>query len=257
MRNNIFSRKNLNLIKELTIAEFKLRDQGSLLGFLWTLLHPLLVFSVLYLLFSKWTGRFVGDYKGYLLIGIVQWNFFANTITCTVDVLVKRREIVKNFSFPKEILVISSVLTGLMIHILEFLVLFVFLFFIGSTFSPKAMLIPAIIATQLILILAVSLLLSSLYIYYRDISRICQILIMLGFFATPVFYSLSMLSERMQRILLFNPMASIIDTTRFVLIGEPKIKLGSLVFVFFFSIIFFLVSCAVFRKLARRFPEAI
>ena len=138
----LFTKRSLNLIKELTIAEFKLRDQGSVLGFLWTLLHPLLVFIVLYFLFSKWTGRFVEDYKGYLLIGIVQWNFFASTITYAMDVLVRRRELVKSLNFPKEILVLSTVMTGLISHILEFLVLFTFLFIIGNTFTLKALFLP-------------------------------------------------------------------------------------------------------------------
>lgn len=257
MKNSIFNKKSLNLIKELTIAEFKLRDQGSILGFLWTLLHPLLVFIVLYLLFSKWTGKFVDNFGGYLLIGIVQWNFFAGTTTYVMDVLVRRRELMKNLSFPKEILIISTVLTSLASHILEFLVLLVFLFFIGNAFTLKALLLPLIMLIELMLIIAVSFVISTLYLFYRDIARIWQILLMLGFFATPVFYSLSMLSAKMQRLLLLNPLANIINSTRAALLGTFNINISSLIFTLIFSLGLLILAYSIFRKQSKWFAEAI
>lgn len=257
MKNSIFNKKSLNLIKELTIAEFKLRDQGSLLGFFWTLLHPLLIFFVLYFLFSKWTGRFVGGFKGYLLIGIIQWNFFAGSTAYATDVLVRRRDIVKNLNFPKEILVVSSILTGLISHIFEFLVLFIFLFFIGERFTVQIFILPLIILVQLTLILSISLLISALYIYYRDLLRIWQILLMLGFFVTPIFYSLSMLSGKMQRLLLFNPLTIIIASTRAILIGTAAVPIFNLIIVFLVSFAFLIISYAIFKRLSKWFSEAI
>jgi len=257
MSNSIFNKKSLHLIKELTIAEFKLRDQGSFLGFIWTLLHPLLTFLILYLLFNKWTGKFVYDFKGYLLVGIVQWSFFAGTTTYTAEVFVRKRGLLKNFAFPAEVLIVASVFTGLISHILEFMVLLGFLFFTGTHFTFKILCVPFIILIQLTLVLSASFLLATLYIFYKDTSRIWNILTMLGFFVTPIFYSLPMLSKKAQQLLLMNPMTHIVNSTRFLILGYPDIRILGLFMTFLLGAVFFAAAYYLFKRLFKWFPEVL
>ncbi len=93
------SGKYLNLIKEQTIAEFKLRDQDSILGYAWTLLHPIFTFIILYSVFSKWAGQHMENFAAYLLIGIVQWNFFSEATSISLSVLLRKSNLIKNVNF--------------------------------------------------------------------------------------------------------------------------------------------------------------
>ena len=109
----------LELLWSLTWTDFKLRDQGSVLGFLWTLLHPALIFTVLYLLFTKWMGRLVDGFAAYLLIGIVQYQFFEKSTSYALTSLRRKTLLVRNFKFPREILVFASVGSVFISYLLE------------------------------------------------------------------------------------------------------------------------------------------
>src|SRR3989338_11260350 len=97
----------LDVLWEMTRGEIKQRDQGTALGFLWTLLHPALIFAVLYGLFSKWVGKFVDGYVVYLLVGLVLWNFFQKATTYALGSFRRFRGTVLNYRFPREIVVLS------------------------------------------------------------------------------------------------------------------------------------------------------
>lgn len=254
---NIFNKKSLNLIRELTVSELKLRDQGSLLGFVWTLLHPFLMFVVLYLIFSKWTGRDINNFSSYLLVSIIQWNFFATATTLASTVIERKRDLVKNLNFPKEILIISSVFSVLSSHLMEFLVLLPFLFFMGVTFSRTALILPVIIFIQLVLIIAVSFFIASAFVYYRDIERIWGVFIKIGFFLTPIVYPVSMLSKDRQIWVLLNPMTHIINSTRSCLLFNAVPPVLNLSLTFLFSVALFFIGYAVFRKLEAKFAEVL
>ncbi len=251
----MFNRKILNLLRELTISEFKLRDQGTVLGFFWTLLYPFLLFTVLYYLFTKWMGKFVDDFGFYLLIGIVQWRFFADGTSYALSIIVRRGDLVKNLNFPKIILVLSSIFTILISHILEWLVLLFFFLLFGKTFSLTIFYLPLVIFIELILIIGISLFLSLSFVYYRDIDRIWSILITIGFFLTPIFYSLSIISERKRVLLLLNPMTHIISSTRACVLYKTTPPLSNLFIIFLGSLILLIVGYDIFRRKESHFVE--
>jgi ABC-type polysaccharide/polyol phosphate export permease len=208
----------VNLVRELTRCEFKLRDQSTLLGFLWTLLHPALLFAVLYALFVKWMGNHVEAFPLYLLVGVVQWNYFAKGTTGGLMSVVQKSGLVTNFIFPREILVVSSVFTNLLIHALELAVMIVFLFLFGAALSWHWVLLPFSVFIETVLILGVSLFLARLAVDYKDVIRIWEIVMMTGFFVTPIFFPIEIIAPDRRQILMLNPMTRLINETRMMLV---------------------------------------
>jgi ABC-type polysaccharide/polyol phosphate export permease len=209
-----------NLVRELTRCEFKLRDQSTLLGFLWTLLHPALMFGVLYALFVKWMGNRIENFGLYLILGVVQWNYFVNATTGGLRSIVNKSSLISNFVFPQNALVVSAVTTSLLIHFLELAVMLIFFLAFGAKVAVTWLMLPALVLLETVLILGVSFYLARMAVQYRDAVRIWEILTTIGFFLTPVFFPLDVVAPERRRWLLMNPMARIIEETRKVMIYD-------------------------------------
>lgn len=212
-------RQYWNLMREFTICGFKIRDQGSVLGFLWTLLHPLLLLVVLYLLFRERLGSSIPHFRIYLLIGIIHWSFFSTATTKTVTSITQRRELVGNIYFPREILVISDVGTVIISFVLELGVLFGFVIVDGIPVRVAWLALPLVAFLQGLLIVGVGLFLAAAQVFVRDIERIWTIVLRIGFFLVPIFYDVAMIRDDLhRRIYLLNPLARFMEFSRSILI---------------------------------------
>lgn len=247
----------LNLLNGMGISEFKLRDQGTFLGFLWTLLYPLSMFLVLYAIFSKWMGTHVQGFPGYLLVGIVLWNFFVNSVANSLSIISRKSDLVRNLNFPKEILVISSVCSIFISFIIEIIILLLFLLFLGTRYSLYIFYFPVVLLIEIILSLGVSFVLACLHVYYRDVERIWAIVSMLGFFLTPIFYPLSIIARDKQKIMLFNPMLHVIESARNCLLYQKAPHLGNILLVLAISIVIFFTGYYFFKKKESEFAEIV
>ncbi|MCM2267712.1 MAG: ABC transporter permease [Elusimicrobiales bacterium] len=245
----------LDLLREMAGTEFRLRDQGTFLGFLWTLLYPALMFAVLYVVFVKWMGHLVENYGAYLLIGLLFWNFFQKSTSSALTSLARRYSILRNFRFPREIVVFSTVAAVLYSFLLETAVLLVFLPFIGVLPKPAWLLLPFIVATLLLLAAGVSLLLPILAAEYRDMERIWEVLMMTMFYVTPVFYPLSVIGEHLRPMLYLNPVTHIIIAARGCLIDGALPNPGALAGVALFSALLFGAGMLALRKFEYRIMD--
>ena len=207
-----------NLLREIGWTEFKLRDQGTLLGFLWTILYPALMFTVLYTVFVKWMGQFVDNYGAYLLIGLLFWNFFQKSTSSALTSLIRRYSIIRNFKFPREIIVFSTLFAILCSFLLEIGVLLVFLPFIGVAPRTSWLLLPVLLGATLLLTTGISLFLPLLAAEYRDMERIWEVVTMALFYLTPVFYPLKIINPKFGTLLRLNPVTQIIIAARGCLI---------------------------------------
>jgi ABC-type polysaccharide/polyol phosphate export permease len=203
-----------SLFWELTSVQMKLRDQGSLLGFIWTLLHPLLMFIVLYALFIKWVGRFVNQYAAYLLIGLVFWNFFQKATTVAMSSLRSFEGIILNFKFPREIIVLSSIGAVLWSTILELGILFVGLVLIGVPLHWTWLFVTVVLALEVAFVTGLSMILAVLAVEYQDMERIWDVLSMALFYLTPVFYPMAIISEPRRHLLFLNPVTQVLIAAR-------------------------------------------
>lgn len=219
------------LLWELTRGEVLMRDQGTMLGFLWTLLHPVLMFVVLYGLFAKWVGKFVDEYVIYLLVGLVLWNFFQKATTSALGSLRRARGTILNYRFPREIVVFSAVGAVLWSSLLEVGVLLATVTLLGQSPTPAWLLLPVILALELALVTGVGLLLAAWSADYQDLERIWDVLTSAMFYLTPVFYPLSILAPDKQALLRLNPLTQLIGAFRGCVIDGRLPDAGSMLVV--------------------------
>ncbi len=207
---------------ELTRTEFKLRDQGTALGFCWTLLHPALMFLVLYALFIKWLGRHIDDYPSYLLLGLVQWQFFEKATTAGLTSLRRKSALIRNFDFAREIVVLSSVGSVFLSYLLELCVMLAFLAYWGTGPSAGWLALPLLALLSLTVAVGAALVLSFLSAEFEDLERIWALLLTAGFYLTPVFYPLHLISEEYHGVMALNPMLHVIDAWRACLLPGAR-----------------------------------
>lgn len=210
----------LNKLFALARVEWRLRQQSTFLGFLWTLLNPALMFAVLYGLFVKWLGRAQGDYAVFLLIGIVEWNFFATATSYALSTLLRRGSLLKSYPLPLEVPVLASVLSIYFSHLLELAALAAILGFFQVPVAASWLWLLLIDAAYLMLIAGTGLLLAGLYVFFSDLERIWSILLTAGFFLTPIFYPLSVLAPDKQALLSLSPLTAVIEGARAAFSGS-------------------------------------
>lgn len=218
------------LLRELVRTDFKLRYQDSVLGYIWSLLRPLLMFGVLYLVFTVFLpiGRGVPHYPVYLLLGIVLWNFFIEITSGSVSSIVAKGDMLRKINFPKYILILSITFAAVINLLLNFIVVAIFMVFGGVTIGWSAFALIPLIIELYIFSVGLGFLLSALFVKFRDVSYIWEVVTQAGFYATPIIYPLSRIPHhRVQELLMLNPAAQIIQDARHVLITPASSTIAS------------------------------
>lgn len=261
------SKQNRVLLAELVRTDFKLRYQGSILGYAWSLLKPLLLFVILYVVFVYFLkiGKDVPHFPVYLLLGIVLWNFFVEMTVQSLGSIVGRGDLIRKIRIPRWIIVFSSSLSALINLAINLLVVLVFAIVNGVDFSWTALLIPLNIAEIYFFALGLSLFLAAAYVKFRDISYIWEVVLQAGFYATPIIYPLTLVTnEFIQKVLLMNPMAQAIQDARFNLVTQETVTasglLGSswtIMIPFVLTVLVLVGGILYFKKQSRTFAENI
>lgn len=220
---NILKKQNRVLLSELVRTEFKLRYQDSFLGFLWSLLKPLLMFAILYFVFGHLLkiGSSIEHYAVYLLLGIVLWNFFAEATSQGLSAIVARGDLIRKINFPKYIIVVSGTISALINMAISMVVIFVFMAINGVNLLITAPLVIIPIISLYILALAIAFFLAAANVKYRDVGHIWDIVIQAAFYATPVLYPISIVlaqNHLIAVILMLSPVAQAIQDARYLLI---------------------------------------
>jgi len=243
------------LIRILTISDLKVKYQSSVLGFAWSLLNPLLMMLVLYVVFSNVFKASQDHFALYLLIGIVSWRFMSNGTTSAMTVIVGKSSLVTKIFIPRQVLVLSSVLSSFISSVLEFLVLIPFLLILGAGLSPYVLFFLPIHAIFFLIVYGVSLILAALYVYYRDLNQIWDVLIQIGFFLSPIVYPLTTVPQEYMNYYMLNPVTIIIQMHRDVLLYHMLPSLSDIAISVFAGLAIIFLGSAVFRRFERRFAE--
>lgn len=264
----IWNKRNLILLKELTKTDFKLRYQGSVLGYLWALLRPLLMFAILYIVFAKLLrfGDEIPHYPVYLLTGTVLWSFFTECCQQGIQAMIGRGDLIRKISFPKYIVTVSATLTAVINLLINLVVVIVFALINGVTPSWTWLLVLPLILEFYLLALGISFLLGSINVKYRDIGSIWDVLIQALFYAVPIIYPVSMVASTSAwaaKVILLNPIAQVIQDIRWSLITPVAtttssfVGLGGELFAIGLVLIVFMIGAVVFRQRSRFFAEEI
>ena len=265
---SVWNRRNKILLRELVVTDFKLRYQGSVLGYLWSILKPIFLFIILYIVFDKFLrlGRDIEHFPVYLLVGIVLWNFFTEATVQGLQSIVSRGDLIRKINFPKFIIVVSGTISAFINLIINTIVILVFCVINSVSISAEALLIIPLIAELYIFSLAVAFFLATLNVKYRDIGYLWEIFLQAAFYATPVIYPLQMVVKQMPWAaswLMLNPVAQVVQDVRKVLVTQQTLQLYDLVSFpailtpFVAVVIVILLAVFYFRSNQRYFAESV
>lgn len=227
----LFSKENKALLFELVRTDFKLRYQGSALGYLWSLLKPLLLFIILYVVFVSFLkiGKDIEHFPVYLLLGIVLWNFFTEMTVQSLGSVVARGDLIRKIRIPRWMIVFSTSISATINLVLSLVVVVIFMLVNGVRIELIALTLPLYIAILYLLALGFSFFLSAAYVKYRDTSYIWEIILQAGFYATPIIYPIQLVNnEIIQKLLLLNPIAFTIQGARHVAVTKQSLTVTSI-----------------------------
>jgi ABC-2 type transport system permease protein len=219
----------LHLTLMLAVTDWKLRFYGSALGYLWSLLRPLLLFGLLLFVFSE-IVRIGGDVPNYpvvLLIGVVLFSYFSEVTGDAVESVLDREQLVRKVSFPRMVVPLSVTLAGSFSLLLNLAAAAVLVLAVGVEPRLSWLLLPIPLACLVVLATGVAMLLSALYVPFRDIRPIWEVVSQGLFYATPIFYPVEFLigqSELLTKIVMASPLAVIVVETRRLVLGPESMS---------------------------------
>ena len=249
----VWSRRSL--IITLAITDLKLRYRNSVLGFSWSFLEPLLMLTVLYLVFTNIFKGTIEHYPLFLLLGLITWNMFGRGTHMGMESILGKAGLVSKTYLPREVVVVSGVLTSFFMMLLEMMVFFIFM--IGFQVIPASTIVimPLMFVLLFILTLGVSLALSSLYVYFRDIKSIWTVVLQAGFFLSTIMYKIDIFPKSVRPIISLNPMIPFVDSLRDVTIYAKWPDANSMAYLIFIVFAVLFVGYAIFKRLDRRIIE--
>jgi ABC-type polysaccharide/polyol phosphate export permease len=213
-------RRHLTLLREVTIAQTKIRDQSTALGFLWSFLHPLGILLLLYLFFEQGIGIHIEHYPIFLLIGLIHYTHFSKSTVSSMHVLYDMRAVTTNVIFPKEILVFGSILSDVPEFAISMVIVVAIAIIAGVPASTALVGIPLVVVLQLIVVLWISLLLAGIYVFVRDVDHIYEVGLRALLFITPIFYSVEFLGPLSRRLVVLNPLTGLISFSRTIVLQQ-------------------------------------
>ncbi len=248
--------KYREMIYSLVRKDLRGRYKGSVLGFMWTFVNPLLQLLVYNFVFSTILKVQIDKFYLYLFIGLIPWIFFSAALTGGSVSIISQKDLVKKIYFPREVVPISYVTSSFVNMLLSFVVVFAVVIISGVKLSVWGLMcLPAIMLVEYFLCLGIALITSSVTVYFRDLEHILGIVAMAWMYATPICYPESYVPEKYKSLYHLNPMTSIVEAYRAVLYEGTVPKMMTLIESVALGIFFLFIGSLIFRRLNRRFAE--
>jgi ABC-2 type transport system permease protein len=262
---HILSKRNKTILSEMVRSDFKLRYQNSVLGYLWSLLRPLLLSLFLYVVFVKFlaiSGK-VPHYASYLLLGIMVWTFFIEVTSNGVGAVVGKGDLIRKITIPRYLTVVSTSVSALINFGLNFVVLAGIMLISGVEIQAKLIIfVPLLLIELYVLSISLAFILSAAFVKFRDLSFIWEVFTQLLFYATPIIYPMSLVLEKyaIGKYILLNPLAQIIQDMRHILVTQQAQTAWELLHSFAyiplaFTVIIAIVAVRYFSKESKSFAE--
>ena len=259
------TKQNRALLTELVRTDFKLRYQGSVLGYAWSLLRPLLLFVILYAVFVKVlkSGGSIPHFPVYLLLGIVMWNFFLEMTSQSLGSIVGRGELIRKIRIPRWIIVLSSSISALINLFLNLIVVVIFMTFSHVDLLKTGLFLPLTLLELYIFALGLSLFLAAAFVKFRDISYIWEVILQAGFYLTPILYAITIIPNLTARkLILLSPLAQTIQDARYEVVTHKTTTSYGIfqggwhaIIPYIIVLIALLGGTAYFRKESKYFAE--
>ena len=254
---NVF--KNLynyrELLKTSIKKEVRSKYKNSFLGVLWSFLNPLLQIVVYAVIFSLILSNKQEHYAIFLCCGLIPWTFFSSAINKSAFTFIENGNIIKKVYFPREIIPISVVTAEAINFLISTIIILGFVIFGGLGISKYIVFYPIVLIAQYLIILAISLVISSICVYLRDLQHFIGVILQLLFYAAPIVYSQDSIPAEYQWILKYNPMTYIINSYRDIFYYQTMPEIKPLLWLIVIAIIACIISYCIFNKLQKGFAE--
>ncbi len=246
-------------IRLLTLRELRVRYSNSALGVVWSLIAPLAMTVIFTIVFGVISRNPMPAYPVFFLAGLLPWNFFSLSLTASTQSVTGNSNLVKRVYFPREILPLSIVCANGINYLVALIPLAILMAIYGVGFTPALLWMIPILAIQIVLSTGLGLALAALNANFRDVQQIVDILILPLFFATPIFYDVSLVENVVlkQVLILGNPMASLVTAYRAAIYSGATPDLSILAITAVETVVIFGIGWVVFRKLSDAFVDEI
>ncbi|HXT22416.1 MAG TPA: ABC transporter permease [Thermoanaerobaculia bacterium] len=245
-----------DLLVTLVVRELTVRYKRSSIGFLWTMLQPLLTMVVLYLVFSSIFKLNIPNYPVYVLAGLLFWNFFSQSIVSAMNSLRGNAGLLKKLPVPQAVFPVATVIAGVINLVLALLPLLVIVYFTNQPhrLHPSLLFLPVAIAIATLFTLGAGLLLSPLAVFFYDVVEIVAVLITLTMYMTPVFYPKDIVPPHFLWVVRFNPVRSILEVFRDPIFNHKIPPWSHLSVAFGVALAVFVLGYWSFRRSTDRIP---
>lgn len=250
--------KYRELLKTNIKKEIRGKYKGSFLGVLWSFVNPLLMTLVYALVFPYLLRNTEPHYVTFIVVGILPWTWFTNVVAQGTTTILANAGIIKKVYFPREILPISVVTSGMINFLISCLIIVIFLIFSHIGFSWYILFLPLIVLAQYLFSLGLIFITGAINIYIRDLEYIVNFFVTMLFYATPILYSPSMFSgSKLAIIFKLNPMSIIINGYRDIFFYKTMPNILALILLIIGCALFCFVGLLIFKKLAKGFAEEV
>jgi ABC-type polysaccharide/polyol phosphate export permease len=243
------------LVLQFALKDFKIRYTHSVLGYAWSVLNPLLFFLIYYFVFTTFMRLDVPNYPGFLLLGVVLWNFFSEGTANGASALLARSDLLTKAVLPREVVVYAALLSAGLTFVINLAVFVVILWITGTDIKMTAICFPLLLVDLVLLTLGMALFLAPLYVRFRDVGYLWGIVLQVGFWLTPIIYLDLMMPERFRWIVWINPMGRIIGDSRRALIYGWWPGARGLLLTTLMSVAVCVIGYMSFRRLQARVVE--
>ena len=244
------------MIVSLVRKDLKGRYKGSVLGFLWTFINPLLQLLVYTMVFSVILKSGIPNYYLHLFVALVPWIYFASSLGTGSKLILDQKNMIKKIYFPREVLPVAYTISSFCNMLFSFIIVFLVIAVmrLGVNFAALPWLIP-VMAIQFLLVLGMNLITSSVTVYIRDLEHIMGVFSMAWMYLSPVVYGIQFIPDEWHKLYLMNPMAPLLISYRDILYYKQAPNPIQLRNALLISLFVFAVGCLTFQKLQKRFAE--
>jgi len=243
-----------DLIWYLVMRDLRVRYRRSTLGLIWTMLQPLMMMMVMYIVFSHVFRFDVYRYPVYVLAGILFWNFFQQSVVASMNSLRANAGILQKLPVPKAVFPVATVLSGVVNLCLALVPLLAILVATGQPLQPALLFLPVSIILAAMFTLGAGLLLSPLAVFFSDVVELVGVILMLLMYLTPIFYPVSIIPERFRWMVRYNPVRSVLEVFRDPIYYGKIPPLPHVTVTLVIALLALLIGALAFRKSSDRIP---
>lgn len=257
--------KYRKLIWDFVVRDYKSKFAGSMLGFVWNIIFPLVTIVMYALVFSKimgaklaimgWQSEF--GYSIYLCAGMIAWMSFAEVVGRSTCIYLENANLIKKMAFPQEILNAYVVVIGIINFIITFIIYVLFLLIVKYPITLYILYVIPLLLLQMLFAFSMGIALSSLTVFFRDIAQVVNVVLQLWFWGTPIVYLLSVLPKSLSKIMKLNPMYYFINAYHSVIIEQRVPEYSHILIMIGIVVATFIFGYFTFSKLKNEIPDEI